>query len=59
MNRCQPRGQPLHLALFFMVFSNAMQIKSFIVLNIYVDEESEENVSEEEGDIDEDVMDID
>ena len=27
--------------------------------NIYVDEESEENVSEEEGDIDEDVMDID
>ena len=32
VNRCQPRGQPLHLALFLMVFSNAMQIKSFIVL---------------------------
>ena len=32
VNRCQPRGQPLHLALFLMVFSNAMQIKSFIVV---------------------------
>ena len=63
-----PLCQPQHLASVLMVFSSTRQRQSSMVFffsvagaaqDNYFDEESEDNESDEEGDIDEDMVDID